>query len=457
MLNRPGSIVTITAAACIALAAGPLPVAAAVSADRAALLGGAELTPLGAERGGNAAGTIPSWQPLTALPAGFTAGKPLVDPFADEQPLFTITAANTAQHRDHLTSGQIALLEAYPDSFRMPVYPGHRIAEHPQQVYDRVKANATVVATVAGGNGLTNNASDFPFPLASNGVEAIWNHIVRYRGGSVRRTSTEIPVQRNGSFSVIVFEDQISWANVLDGDIDANRLFFYKQRIRAPARLEGNVLLVHENIDQVLEPRAAWIYNAGQRRVRRAPDVAYDGPGMTGDGLRTADDMDMFNGAVDRFDWALLGKREVYIGANNYKLLDKRARYKDILLKGHLNPDYLRYELRRVYVVEATLKEGKRHVYSRRTFFIDEDTWQIAAVDQYDGRGELWRVKEAHGMTHYHVKVPAYAVDVQYDLVNGRYLPIGLANELPGYNYEWGFSTSPAEYTPSALRRAGRR
>jgi hypothetical protein len=299
MLNRPGSIVTITAAACIALAAGPLPVAAAVSADRAALLGGAELTPLGAERGGNAAGTIPSWQPLTALPAGFTAGKPLVDPFADEQPLFTITAANIAQHRDHLTSGQIALLEAYPDSFRMPVYPGHRIAEHPQQVYDKVKANATVVATVAGGNGLTNNASDFPFPLAGNGVEAIWNHIVRYRGGSVRRTSTEIPVQRNGSFSVIVFEDQISWANVLDGDIDANRLFFYKQRIRAPARLEGNVLLVHENIDQVLEPRAAWIYNAGQRRVRRAPDVAYDGPGMTGDGLRTADDMDMFNGAVD--------------------------------------------------------------------------------------------------------------------------------------------------------------
>ncbi len=310
--------------------------------------------------------------------------------------------------------------------------------------------------TVAGGNGITNNASDCPFPIPANGIEVIWNHIVRYRGGSVRRVYTQIPVQKNASFSPVVFQDQVSWANVLGGNVDANRLVFYKQRIDAPARLEGNVLLVHENLNQVAEPRAAWIYNAGQRRVRRAPDVAYDGPGTAADGLRTADDLDLFNGALDRYDWELVGKREMYIGGNSYLMLDKDLRYKDLLSKGHLNPDYLRYELRRVWVVDAKLKDGKRHVYSRRTFFVDEDTWQIAAVDQYDGRGELWRVKEAHSMSHYHVKVPWYAVEVQYDLVNGRYLPIGLENELPGYTYEWNYKTTPSEYTPSALRRAGR-
>jgi hypothetical protein len=455
LYTRTSATAAATAAALLTLLAQPL--AAAISPEQAARLGGDELTPLGAERGGNADGSIPAWQPLTTMPAGFVAGEPLVDPFADEQPLFTITAANHQEYIDNLTPGQVAMLKAYPDTFRMPVYASHRIAEHPQEVYDKVRQNASVVETVAGGNGLTNNASDFPFPMASNGIEVMWNHIVRYRGGSVRRTYTQIPVQKNASFSPVVFQDQISWANALGGDIDPNRLFFYKQLIQAPARLEGNVLLVHENLDQVREPRAAWIYNAGQRRVRRAPDVAYDGPGTAADGLRTADDLDLFNGALDRYDWELVGKREMYIGSNNYKLLDKNASYKDILLKGHLNPDYLRYELRRVYVVDATLKDGKRHVYSRRTFFIDEDTWQVAAADQYDGRGELWRVKEAHSMTHYHVKVPWYAVEVQYDLVNGRYLPLGLENELNGYTYEWGYQTTAGEYTPSALRRAGRR
>ncbi|MEM9385362.1 MAG: DUF1329 domain-containing protein [Pseudomonadota bacterium] len=452
MLNV--KLTTTAAAAVLSVLAQPL--AAAVSADEAARLGSDQLTPIGAERAGNADGSIPAWEPLASPPAGFVAGKPLVDPYADEEPLFTITAANHEQYKDKLSAGQIGMLKRYPDTYRLPVYPSHRIAEYPPEVYEKIKANATVVETVEGGNGITNNESDCPFPIPANGTEVIWNHILRFRGGSVKRTYTQIPVQKNASFSPIVFEDQVSWANQLDGDIDANRLFFYKQRIDAPARLEGNVLLVHENLNQVAEPRAAWLYNAGQRRVRRAPDVAYDGPGTAADGLRTSDDLDLFNGALDRYDWELIGKREMYIGGNNYKLLNKDVRYKDMLGKGHINPDYLRYELRRVWVVDAKLKDGKRHVYSRRTFYIDEDTWQIVAVDQYDGRGQLWRVKEAHSMTHYHVKVPWYAVEVQYDLVNGRYLPIGLENELSGYTYEWNYKTNASEYTPSALRRAGR-
>jgi len=442
------------AAACCVLSAGA---SAAISQAEADKLGGPELTPMGAERKGNAAGTIPEWTPMTKAPAGYVSGQPLIDPFPDDKVQFTITAQNYEQYKDNLSPGQIAMLKRYPDTFRMNVYQSRRTAAYPQSVYDQVKSGSTQAELVQGGNGLKALVSDTPFPIPASGLEVVWNHVLRYRGGSVKRSYTQIPVQANGNFSPVVFEDQITWANYLDEQVDPNRLFFYKQRIMAPARLEGDVLLVHENIDQVKEPRAAWVYNAGQRRVRRAPDVAYDGPGTASDGLRTADDLDLYNGAPDRYDWELLGKKELYIGYNNYKLLDKKLAYKDILQPGHINPDLLRYELHRVWVVEATLKEGKRHVYAKRTFFVDEDTWQIAVADLYDGRGEMWRVKEAHNMSHYYHPVPWYAVEVSYDLISGRYLPIGLENEIEGYTYTFGYPATYAEYTPAALRRAGRK
>ncbi len=428
---------------------------AEITQEQAASLGGDEFTPIGAERAGNAAGTIPAWTGgLTELPAGYVDGEPLVNPFPDEQPLFTITAQNYEQYQENLSPGQIALLKRYPDTFRMPVYTTHRTAVYPASLYEPFKQDALTASTTDGGNGLANVDSYLPFPFPKSGIEVIWNHVLRFRGGSVRRTYTQIPMQANGAFSPVVFDDQLTFANYLP-NAPENRLFYYKQSIKAPARLEGNVLLVHENINQVVEPRAAWVYNAGQRRVRRAPDVAYDGPGTASDGLRTADDLDLYNGAPDRYDWKLLGKKELYIAYNAFKLRDKNLKYKDILLAGHMNPEYLRYELHRVWVVEATLKEGERHIYARRTFYIDEDTWQISAADLYDGRGEMWRVKEAHNVLHYQVQVPWYAAEVSYDLISGRYLPIGLDNEIKGYQYNWDYKVSEREYTPAALRRSG--
>ena len=428
---------------------------AEITPEQAASLGGDEFTPIGAERAGNAAGTIPAWTGgMKEAPAGYVEGEPLVNPFPDEKPLFTITAQNYEQYADNLSPGQIALLKRYPDTFRMPVYTTHRTALYPEALYEEFKQDALTATTTDGGNGLANVNSYLPFPFPKSGIEVIWNHVLRFRGGSVRRTYTQIPVQANGAFSPVVFDDQLTFANYLDGAPD-NRLFYYKQSIKAPARLEGNVLLVHENINQVIEPRAAWVYNAGQRRVRRAPDVAYDGPGTASDGLRTADDLDLYNGAPDRYDWKLVGKQELYIPYNAFKLREKSLKYKDILQKGHMNPDYLRYELHRVWVVEATLKEGARHIYAKRTFYVDEDTWQISAADLYDGRGELWRVKEAHNVLHYQESVPWYAVEISHDLISGRYLPIGLDNEIRGYQYNWDYKVSEREYTPAALRRSG--
>jgi hypothetical protein len=202
---------------------------AEITAEQAASLGGDEFTPIGAERAGNAAGTIPAWTGgLTELPAGYVEGEPLVDPFPDEQPLFTITAENFEQYRDNLSTGQIALLQRYPNTYRMPVYPTHRTAAYPETMYAAVKEDALTAKTTPDGNGLVNVDSYVPFPFPTSGVEVIWNHVLRYRGGSVKRSYTQIPVQANGSFSPVVFEDQLTFAQYL-GTSPPNRLFYYKQ------------------------------------------------------------------------------------------------------------------------------------------------------------------------------------------------------------------------------------
>jgi hypothetical protein len=430
---------------------------AGVSSEEAAKIG-TTLTPMGAEMAGS--GEVTAWTGgVTTAPAGYTEGDKHVNPFAADKLKYTITAANYKDYGDKLSAGQKAMFEKYPDTYRMPVYPTQRSAAYPQSIYDATKKNATDTTLVQNGNGLNDFVDGVPFPIPATGIEAIWNHIVRYRGGSVARVVGQATPQANGDYSIVRFKDEFTFRNKLtdfDASKDANVLFYFKQDVVSPARLAGNVLLVHETLDQIKEPRKAWVYNAGQRRVRRAPQVAYDGPGTASDGLRTADNFDMFNGAPDRYDWELKGKQELYIPYNSYKLNDGDVKYSEIVKAGHINQDLTRYELHRVWKVEATLKEGKRHVYGKRTFYLDEDTWQATVIDHYDGRGQLWRVAEAHNIMFYDKLVPWYAVEALYDLNSGRYLVLGLDNEETG-SYEFGFERSSGDYTPAALRRAGRR
>ncbi|MCX2982615.1 DUF1329 domain-containing protein [Halieaceae bacterium IMCC14734] len=432
---------------------------AGATAEQVTSLGGETYTPVGAERAGNAEGTIPAWQDgLSEIPVGDIDSQGLLNPFADEKPLFRIDASNAQQYAQQLSPGQLELLKRYPDSYYFPVYPGHRVSTYPTDVLEQVKRSAAGVELVEGGNGLRNlNGTTVPFPFPDSALEVIWNHITRYRGGSVERTYSLIPVQANGVFSPVVFQDLLVFGSHFPaGEVSPNRLFLYLSRILEPARLEGDVRLVHENIDQVAEPRNAWVYNAGQRRVRRAPNLSYDGPGFAADALSTTDDLDAYNGAPDRYNWELLGKQELYGPTNAYQFHSKTLKYKDLIMPGHLNPEHTRYELRRVWVVQATLKPGERHVYAKRVFYVDEDSWGVVVKDQYDGRGELWRVGQSHNIFHYQAKVP-WGSDVMNDLVSGRYLITGLSNEIPNYAYVWGNPAKAADFTPAALRRTGRR
>ncbi|MCK0107094.1 DUF1329 domain-containing protein [Marinobacter sp. S0848L] len=429
----------------------------AVSAGEAAKLGDT-LTPMGAEKAGNG-GAIPAWTGgMTTPPAGYKGDGIYVNPFPDEKPEFVIDQSNVDQYADKLSPGQVAMIRQYAD-YTIPVYETHRTSAYPKDVMDKTVENATKVELIQDGNGLGNYESATPFPIPQNGLEAIWNHITRYRGGSVQRNVGQATPTASGAYSIVRFQDEITWNTALSDykkGQDDNVLFYFKQAITGPARLAGNVLLVHETIDQVKEPRRAWVYNAGQRRVRRAPQVAYDGPGTAADGMRTSDNFDMFNGAPDRYNWELLGKKEMYIPYNSYKLVDRDLDYDDIIKAGHINQDLTRYELHRVWHVRATLKEGERHVYAQRDFYIDEDSWQAAVIDHYDGRGEMWRVAEAHTMQFYDKDVPWYAVEVLYDLLSGRYLVLGLTNE-ENNPYTFGAERHSRDYTPAALRRAGTR
>jgi hypothetical protein len=419
---------------------------------------GKDLTPLGGEKAGNADGTIPEWTGgITSPPEGYEPGKMHTDPFADDAILFTITADNMDQYVDKLTPGHQAMLRTY-DSFKMNVYPSRRSASVPQRIYDATIEVAPTAELVENGYGVTGATVGIPFPIPKSGLEVIWNHLLRYRGEIASRRIAQAAPTRGGKYTLVHFEDEFNLLYSHEGVTEAelnNKILLFKQKVVSPARLAGEVLLVHETLNQVKEHRSAWVYNPGQRRVRRAPNVAYDNPGTAADGMRTSDQFDMFNGAVDRYEWELVGKKEIYVPYNSYKLHSADVKYKDILTPLHINPDLTRYELHRVWVVDATLKDGKRHIYKRRTFYVDEDSWQILLVDQYDNRDQLWRVSEGHVINYYDVPLLWTTLEVHTDLQAGRYLAIGMDNQGTPYNFN--IKRTNEDYTPAALRRTGKR
>ncbi|MNF73083.1 hypothetical protein D3C84_550770 [compost metagenome] len=434
-------------------------VMAAVSEQDAAQLG-TTLTPLGAQKDGNADGSIPAWTGgLKPGAAPVDAKGFLGDPFKDEKPLFTITAANAEQYKDKLTPGQLAMFKRYPDTYKIPVYPTHRTTWAPQGIYDAAKKSATGVQLVSDGNGLGNFSDSryYAFPLPKSGVEVYWNFVTRYRGENIQRWAVQAAPQADGAYTIVETNDQNSFPQYMDGvnaEAAKNVLYYYIFSVTAPARLAGTVSMAHETIDQVKEPRKAWTYNAGQRRVRRAPQLAYDAPGLASDGMRTSDNADMMNGAPDRYDWKLVGKKEIYIPYNNYRLQSPSLKYTDIVKPGHINQDLTRYELHRVWHVQATLKAGERHIYAKRDMYFDEDSWVLAEVDHYDGRGQLWRVGENYTYNHYEKGLNAPAAQGFYDLIAGRYVVAALSNESK-LAPQYGGRTKMSDFTPAALRNAG--
>lgn len=429
---------------------------AAVSADEAKQLGNT-LTPTGAEKAGNKDGTIPAWSGgMTTAPAGFQKGSgKRVDPFASDKPRLTITGKDVAANADKLTEGTKELLKRYP-TMRVDVYPTHRPVVYPAKVVENTAKNATGAKIIDDGLGTDNVLPGLPFPIPKTGYEVMWNHLLNYRGLGFTAKYDVWNVDASGRPTLATTgEGTYAWPM-----FDAKRtgvmketdpFWYVKFQYLAPARRNGEAMLVWDSANPLKQGRRAWMYLPGQRRVRLAPDIAYDTPNPASAGASTYDDGSLFNGAMDRYDFKLVGKKEMIVPYGNYKLT-YFAKPAEATAANHLNPDMVRWELHRVWVVEATLKPGKRHIYAKRNFYVDEDSWAVVASDAFDARGQLFR--SGFSLSSFSYDVPAMWTDTQvfYDFIGGLYTVLGLTGEYQGIKY---MTELPAETFWSAEQLAG--
>ena len=439
-----------------ALLLGAQSAMAGVSADKAALLK-TTLTPFGAERAGNADGTIPAWDGgYTKVPAGYQNGEHRADPFADEKPLFSITSKNLAQYKDKLAHGVQFLFEKHPD-FRMDVYPTHRSAAAPQWVYDNTFKNATNAKLTENGLGVTGVFGGIPFPITENGQEAMLNHRLAWYGESVEQPMKTMVATPDGKV-VLATEAIQSFSHPYyyqDGSPETYQgIYQYGQLMNsAPAYKAGEAILVHEISDES-KPRGIWQYLVGQRRVRRAPSVAYDTPDFVTSGIGFADEAFLLFGPNGRHDFKMVGKKEMYILYNNNRA--GATKFNDLLKPNFMNPDYVRWELHRVYVLEATLKEGQRHSVPKRIYYLDEDTWQIMMIDGWDANGDLWRW--SYTLTLLAPDVPCVTGIISwgtFNLQTGSYYLNETANESP-YQYKVMPRFNEQFFSPDQLSKGAR-
>ena len=378
---------------CFTLSLAAMTAGAAVSAVDAQALK-STLTPMGAERAGNADGSIPAWTGgYTQVPGGFQEGRRAFDPFKDDKPLYTVTAANMSQYADKLTDGVKQLLKDNPQTFKLDVYPTRRTAAAPQWVYDNTLKNATQATLEADGLVVKGAYGGVPFPIPKSGSEVMWNHQTLWRGEATHTKykvwTTTTDGQRVLATAAIDEGQYPYYYKELSAEAAPNPNYMLAiQLTYAPAFRAGEALMVH-NVTDYVKGRTLWQYLAGQRRVRRAPSINFDTPNAVASGVNFVDETFGGAGSPERYDWKLIGKKEMLIPYNNNALLSHGD--EEVMDKRHVKPAFMRWELHRVWVVEATLKSGKRHAVPKRMFYYDEDNWGNASIDGWDAEGTLWR------------------------------------------------------------------
>ncbi|MFZ5835493.1 MAG: DUF1329 domain-containing protein [Pseudomonadota bacterium] len=422
---------------------------------------GADLTPIGAEKAGNAAGTIPAWDGgLSAPPPGVTIDpdKHLPDPFASEQPLYTVTSANMAQYDANLTDGQKAMMAAYPDTYRLKVFPTHRACAYPDHVYQAIRRNAVNAQLTNDGNGVAGATMAASFPIPKTAREVLWNHELNYRGFKVWRDNASATPTASGDFTIETAVDQYiySWSDpeMTNTEDMKNISYYFLKQGHSPPSNSGAMTVFNNTLDQVAEPRRVWNYRPGERKVKRTMGIGYDNIVPSSEGIRTSDTFQLFNGAGDRYDWELLGKMEKIIPYTTNGFASSDHQYKDILQKGHVNQDFMRYELHRTWVIEGKLKPGLSHVIAaRRKIYLDEDSWIAVAADLFNPADNLSRIQEGHIFNYYDQPLCALGSEVIYDIKGGRYHIVGMRNQQKPVRFEVVFAQS--KFSPSGMRALG--
>ena len=448
---------------------------AALTEQEASQLGveGTPLTPMGAIRAANSADTVPAWTGgLKDIPAGYTTDKPYIDPFPEDKALFTITAQNVEQYKANLAPGQIAMFKRYPDTYKMHVYPSRRTANYPDWVYD-VTLKTARTATLCGERcldpGTIADGGGIPFPIPKNGLEVVFNSNYSYQP-PWRSTGNAIVTTASGDFAInqLTFDwIKLYWAKSADKPAGS---YFEKSggaawcaygTYEAPPRIAGQ-LVVGCAFNKILA-FDSYLYIPGQRRVRKAPEVGfYDQPAQGSDGLLPSQARDgmYMSGTEEWYNHTLVGQQELFIPYNNYALMDPALTAGELIKPGHINPEPIRYELHRVWVVESRIKDAYRSTIPHQLTYYDEDSWQSPLATRYDQDDNIWQVQEKP-LTYYYDAQCVFGVGtVSYDLISGRYG--SLAESFPGLRkskFVW-LDTKKIDYntfTPQGLRSAGRR
>ncbi|VVN80270.1 DUF1329 domain-containing protein [Pseudomonas fluorescens] len=429
---------------------------AAVTTQEAAKLG-TSLTLVGAEKAANADGSIPAYAGgLTTAPASFKTGDSMrPDPYPNEKPLLVIDGKNVDQYKGMLTATTVELAKRFP-TYRIDVFPTHRTVALPQAVLDNSVKNANGAKSLEGGLAIDNVLPGVPFPIPHTGSEAMWNFLLRYQGVNINSKYDSWNVDSAGVASLATtgqaFITYPIYENLSQPISSADVYYQMKLYYTGPARRAGEALMLKDAANPLAQPRRAWQYLPGQRRVKLAPNLAYDTPNPGTAGAGTFDDVFVFNGALDRYDWTLVGKQEMIVPYNTYKLTYVQDP-KSLTTPNHLAPDFVRWEKHRVWVVEGNLKAGVRHIYQKRRFYLDEDSWAALASDQYDARGQLYRGSFAFLSQSYDKQVPDSTPFMIYDLVGGSYNINGVVGPYGGIRYI--DSLSKAQWAPESLAGAG--
>jgi hypothetical protein len=448
LIARAALAATLAAAAGMALAA--------VSAEEAAKLK-STLTPMGGEKAANKDGTIPAWDGgYTKVPAGYKQGQPRPDFFAGEKPVYSVTGKNLDQYADKLSDTTKALLKKYPD-YRLDVYTTHRTAAAPQWVYDNTFKNATRAKTTNNGDAVDGAFGGIPFPIPKDGYEAIWNHRMAWSGEDAQgQYSTWISTSQGKRIMATKYEEWFTNPYYykdgnpaqFDGHYIKNKLLTLE-----PASKSGEALLNWQHVDSDKSP--VWQYLVGQRRVRRSPSIAYDTPNFITSGIGFFDEGFGVYGPLNRHDLKLVGKKEMLVPYNNNKAANASA--EELMGPNFLNPNLVRWELHRVWVVEASLREGKRHVVPKRTYYLDEDSWNVLLSDGWDAKGQLWR--GYYSLTLLAPDVPALIGNILnwggYNVQTGEYYLSVATNGSP-VQYQLTPRRPADAYGPESLNESAR-
>jgi Protein of unknown function (DUF1329) len=378
--------------------------------------------------------TVPANEGANVPLPGYSYGKVREEfwKYKDEKPVVIITSANLQQYADKLSPGELDMFKNKP-GYEMRIYPTHRSCVIPDWVKANSKENAGFAKLDATGNYLvTAKLPGAPFPEPKTGAEAMWNYLVHYRGvGYIypRVVTAASPAPGNTTWIEPVEEPwtmYYPWGKKGQTTPDQvnDKYFYIYYGYTEPTAFAGQGAnqLYHFSA-QIVE---TYYYFPGQRRVRRLPAYNYDTPQIGFENNYTQDDIYMFYGAIDRYDWKIVGHKDLYVPYNSFGMYRFDVPYHNVMKDDVINPANRRYELHTVLQVEGTIKSGSRNISEKRVLYLDEDSWNATSGEDYDGQGKLWKVREGFMLPVWELGSACDSPSmVNYNLSNGRYVHDG--------------------------------